>query len=372
MNHNVYIQYLRNNERLSRQAPPPPRTGVDVSISSAEYEQIIKLLPTVSTLMTEMGNAATAAKDDTMMLAYGINAGIGYLKSYHSAVNEVIKDYTYLEEVNQTLNKNFGLSSESAQKFAGNLRDIGIQLGYGDEKIFSYASGLKELTGGMIASNAVFDVTNKQIGGITDAFRENLVAFQAFAQGNLGVAEDAAQGYEMYARDIGVSGAAAAVALQEMTEKMSEKTGINSLQLQKTIIEEIGRLSEDARISYSRIPGSLEVAVLKAKALGFTMEQLNNAGSELMNIESSVGKELEYQLLTGRRLTTEGGKSLTNEFRMAKLRGDANKQAELMNEFIEKEGDTLRSNYLAREQAAQLFRNDCCIEAFSRWREGNN
>jgi hypothetical protein len=117
-------------------------------------------------------------------------------------------------------------------------------------------------------------------------------------------------------------------------------------------------MSANLQLQYSKIPGSLELAVLKSRALGLSMADLNKTGQSLLNIESSVGEELEYQLLTGRRLLTADGESLTNAYRMATIRGDANEQAELMNKLIEDEGETLKTNLFARQQAAKMLGMD--------------
>jgi len=78
-----------------------------------------------------------------------------------------------------------------------------------------------------------------------------------------------------------------------------------------------------------------------------------------LDIESSIGSELEYQLLSGRRLVDEvTGKSLTNTIREAALRGDMATQAEAMNQLIEQEGETLESNLFARKQMSQLLGMD--------------
>jgi hypothetical protein len=90
-----------------------------------------------------------------------------------------------------------------------------------------------------------------------------------------------------------------------------------------------------------------------------SMADLNKTGQNLLNIESSIGQELEYQLLTGNRLVDEvSGESLTNAYREATLRGDANKQAEVMNRLLEQEGGTLENNLLARQQMAKLLGTD--------------
>jgi hypothetical protein len=121
-------------------------------------------------------------------------------------------------------------------------------------------------------------------------------------------------------------------------------------------MESIGDLAPEIQMQYSRYPGTLGLAVMKAKQLGISMEQLNKTGESLLSIESSVGDELEYQLLSGKRLVDEvSGKSLTNMYREAALQGDANKQADVMNTILDTQGDTIKDNMLARKQLAKTL-----------------
>jgi hypothetical protein len=181
---------------------------------------------------------------------------------------------------------------------------------------------------------------------------------QTYLQNNLGLTQDAAVGYQQYATTVADSSAEAALYHAEFAKQIASVTGQDALQVQAELMGEIGSLSEDLQLQYSRLPGSLELAVLKSKALGINMEQLHRTGDSLLNIESSIGSELEYQLLTGKRLLTSDGKSLTNAYRMATVQGDAVKQAELMNRFIESEGDMLSTNLYARKKAAELMGTD--------------
>ena len=121
------------------------------------------------------------------------------------------------------------------------------------------------------------------------------------------------------------------------------------------MVEDISSMGADVATQFGRVPGQLEAATMKARLLGTTMGELSAVGDKLLNIESSIGTEMEYQQLTGHRLLTNSGKSLTNEYRMAQLKGDGVKQAELMKQFLEKEGDTLKNNYIARQKASELF-----------------
>ena len=128
--------------------------------------------------------------------------------------------------------------------------------------------------------------------------------------------------------------------------------------MQSQIIQDISNMGADLQLQYGGVGNKLEVATMKARLLGTTMESLHGTGEALLNVESSIGSEMEYQQLTGRRLLDNQGKSLTNEYRMATVTGNATKQAELMNQFIASEGDTLEHNLFARKKAAELMGTD--------------
>ena len=162
----------------------------------------------------------------------------------------------------------------------------------------------------------------------------------------------------MYAAGIGKSGAQAALEIEEMSRALEGFTGIDAVQQQQQIIQDIASMGADLQLQYGGVGNKLEVATMKARLLGTSMEKLHGTGQSLLNIESSIGSEMEYQQLTGRRLLDNQGKSLTNEYRMATISGDSTKQAELMNQFIASEGDTLEKNLFARKKAAELMGTD--------------
>ena len=284
-------------------------------------------------------------------LSNGVGRALTLQDAYNKAVLAQIQSATYLETVNSKLNKSFGMSSERAYDFSKRLRDIGISfsdtsdaMSRGDADLMKYAGSLKNLTGGMIASSKA-----------TTANQKTLITGQSFLQDNIGLSETAAQSFELYAAGLGKSGIEASIGISAMAEALAGSTGLDATQLTSDILEGVSGLSSDIQAQYSRMPGNLELAVLKARALGTSMEKLSSVGNTLLNIESSIGSELEYQQLTGRRLLTDQGKSLTNEYRMATVRGDGAKQAALMAEFVEKEGDSLKNNMFARKKAAELF-----------------
>ena len=337
-------------EAKKKKKAKPKRTKTELDATEQTrinnlINDFIQLVPDADKVLGTYKNAMTELEHEVYDLSMGLGKVIGIEEAHNKYIESLTKNLTYLEERNKSLNKSYNISSGRAQEFAETLRDLGIVVGVGDGKMMQYAADLKELTGGMLISSKITGTTA----------RDNMLQFQAMAQEYIGLSAEQATGFESYARNIGTSGAQATLKLEKFTDVLADGLGIDRTQALHDTMAGIGELSADARLTMGKIPGELEKSILKAKILGFTMEDLSSAGKHLMDIESSVGEEMEYQLLTGHRLTTEGNKSLTNEYRMAFLKGETGKQQELMAEFVEKEGDTLRTNYMAREKAANLL-----------------
>jgi hypothetical protein len=314
---------------------------------SSELDAFLEGIPSLATAIESFSTIAQKFITDTTSLSMGLGKVVGIQEQYQKGINKLVQDISYLEQKNSKLNTAFKISSGTAQTYAKKLRDLSISVELAEDKMMGYAVGLKDLTSGMMFSSKA-----------NDKFVNNMLLTQTYLQNNLGLTQDAAVGYQQYATTVADSSAEAALYHAEFAKQIASVTGQDALQVQAELMGEIGSLSEDLQLQYSRLPGSLELAVLKSKALGINMEQLHRTGDSLLNIESSIGSELEYQLLTGKRLLTSDGKSLTNAYRMATVQGDATKQAELMNRFIESEGDMLSTNLYARKKAAELMGTD--------------
>jgi hypothetical protein len=312
-----------------------------------ELELLGEQLPSINSLLDQYNTILSKTNDEQVRLSMGLGKVLAVQEQYTTQVTALTKNITWLEQRNAALNKSYGVGRIAAEKYAKQLRTLAIATEISSEKLMQYSKDLKGLTGGMLFA-----------GDATTGFRKKLVLTQQFLQNNLKVSQQAAEGYEYYAATIADSGAEAATVHEQLSKTIASATGMDALQLQRDLTEDIGGLSADLQMRYSRIPGSIELAVLKSRALGTTLEGLNNAGESLLNIESSIGSELEYQLLSGKRLLTQDGKSLTNAYRMATIQGDANKQAELMDQFLKDQGPMLEKNLFARKKAAELMGTD--------------
>jgi hypothetical protein len=265
---------------------------------------------------------------------------------------DVAKGSLYLERRNKLLNDSFGITSIKAAELASKLQKAAEGYGATGEQMMVYATGIKKLIPGM---NQSILQDKKQYQG--------LVRVQQILTTNLGLSQEQALEYSAFAVQRGKDADSQLGSQFALSEEIERSTG--EIGVFKTITEGIAATSADLQIQYGRIPGNLELAVLKANKLGFSMKDLSGAASNLLNIESSIGEELEYQLLSGRRLVGSDkaradlqGKSLTNAYRESALRGDANKQADILNTILEQEGETLQNNLFARQQMSKLLGMD--------------
>jgi hypothetical protein len=323
-----------------------PRLGNTVS-GADEFENLNnKLLKTVKGF-DAAGVAFGQSIDKINQQNTRLSAGLGVVAENYEKVNteglKLVKTITYLEEHNKELNDTLKVNSVAAGEIAKRFRDVGSQVGFSDKTINKYVKGVSGMVGTtLLASNQHNDFIDSMIQG------------QAIMQESIGLSAEQAEGFEQYSNSLGTTSTATMQALKGLAKSFADQTGGDALAIQAEIMGEIGSLSEETQLQYGRMPGNLETAVLKAKALGMTMENLKQTGEKLLDVEQSVGDELEYQLLSGQRLV-KNGKSLTNEYRMAFMEGNGEKQAEIMNDILKSQGETLNKNYMARKKMSDLL-----------------
>lgn len=279
-----------------------------------------------------------------VQLGRGLSEQVGINEELVDTYQKVADRSLYLEKRNAELNKSFKTNSIAAAELSKSIQTIANAYGYSGKEAMKYAGNVKKLL-----------PTLNQAEKRNESQLKNLYAIQRVLTTNLGLTEEQANNYSAYA-SAAKGNAANQMLLTKAIAKSFDPDG--TIGAFATITEEIADASADLQIQYGRIPGNLEIAVLKAKTLGFELADLKQTGDNLLNIESSIGQELEYQLLSGRRLVDQQGKSLTNTYREATLRGNMSQQASTLNTILEQEGETLQNNLFARKQMADLLGMD--------------
>lgn len=272
-------------------------------------------------------------------------------ESFQGLINQA----SFFEKRLEALNKNFGISSVAASQLNKSLevtrdrlnKDVNVAFKMSNLQIQQYASNIKKLL-------PTLNQANEALAG--SKLQRQLIRSQRILKTSIGLSDQQTNSYTQFAAasDRGVD------AQLRFTQALADsadgvKDGVDNLGVFKMVTEEIAEAGSAVQLQYGRLPGSLEGAVLKAKKLGFSLQDVTKIGESLLDIESSIGAELEFQLLSGRRLVDTSGQSLTNKFREATLQGNATKQAETLNEIITSQGDVLENNLFARKQLAKTL-----------------
>jgi len=276
--------------------------------------------------------------------------GIGLLSTSAETLalkfRDAAKQTAMFENESADLAKTFGINIVEAQNLNVALDKIAGSFQGGSKYLRTYVSNLKGLTGGF-AANEKF---------LSGKYGTSLLKTQEILVTNLKLTGDQANKYAAFAASAGNSSTEQIVLQQSIADQIEKSTGLTGVF--RDSISDISELSADVQLQYSKMPGNLELAVVKARQLGLKMSDLHKTGKQLLNIESSIGDELEYQLLSGNRLVDQQGNSLTNQYRQAVMSKDANKQADLLNQILKQEGSTLENNLFAREQMSKLLGMD--------------
>lgn len=287
--------------------------------------------------------AINALTSDEANLITGTGALVSKLQELSDEFNKVAHETLWLEERNKDLSDTFGMTITQATRLGGVLDAQAKNFGVGGQTLRKYTTNLQGLIGGFATVNDLIETGPGKA----------LYKTQKFLQANMKMTGEQANAYELYASGIGKSSEETLLSQNAIALSIEAATGRTGVF--KEILDDVASLTADVQIQYGKIPGQLELGILKAKALGFSMADLAATGENLLDIESSIGQELEYQLLSGRRLTDQSGKSLTNAYREATLQGNATKQADALSTILTQESDTLKNNLFARKQMSQLL-----------------
>lgn len=293
-----------------------------------------ELLSQLGTLIGELGDSAIVKINQDLSKTFlgageaaaffetrisGLNKGMGITSAAANKLNTVfVKDLG--PALNKDIPRGFKISNLEMQKYAVNMQKMLPTL--------------------------------KQVNLGNNQHYKGMMQVQNIMKQSVGLSDELTNSYTQYAAQM-KGNAAQQLKFTKTFSDMIDPDGTMGAFTQ--ITTEIAEAGSEIQIQYGRLPGTLEQSVMKAKKFGFSLKDVAKVGDTLLNIESSIGNELEYQLLSGRRLVNKQGESLTNKMREAALQGDMNKQAETLNEIVMQEGDHLKNNMFARKQLAKTL-----------------
>lgn len=336
-----------------------PRTGQEPGESESDLTSLSNQYEGAADSILKFKNVLKDLQTDSAILQSGLSATTAVLRKYNESIVHLVKDATYFNEIEKSIAKTLGITTKQSLELSKSTDQYISKLNITRKQLDQYRSTFEGILPGQAKQiGFIKQLSQEQIKQgqvLTDeeqnlnAYKQTLFESQQVLQDYLEMSPDAAQAYLLYTEGSNKSIAAQLSATQELADTWDEATGqVGSF---KYIMDSLTKLSAATRSEFGRIPGNLERAILKTKHLGISMETLSQVGTNLLNIEQSVGKEIEFQLITGKRLVDAQGRSLTNRIREAKVLGDGVKMAEAMNDLVEQHGEILRTGSFMQKQA---------------------
>jgi len=323
----------------------------DEALTKAEIEAKKTQVDTVGTVKA-LEKAFEQLTTTQARNSIGLEKLVGQQERLGKTILNAAQQSTFLEQRNRELNKTFKISSVSAADLGDRFDIIADSIGTGGKQIRKYAQELNTL----LPLQAKNITKNDKATGTMNKFGKQLLTTGKYFRENFGMGAESVQGFARFAATANDGAAGTEDILAQTVGYVAELEKVTGLVgTTETILSGISNLASDVQLNFRRFPTDLGLAVLKARMLGTSLGEVYSIGKNLLNIEQSVGNELEYQLLSGKRLVNQQGESLTQKFREATLSGDANASADALNEIIESQGDTIKDNFFARKQLAETL-----------------
>jgi len=277
---------------------------------STEEEEVLKFhknqVKELSTQTNKYKNILSSLKEQLTMTNL-VDGAITKIVSEYFNVNKAAVEYTRLTGQNATATA--GLNSNLATS----------------AQVLTLMAELTKQTG--IAAGAIFSADD--LGRLAEA--QNLLGLSAEQAGNLGVRSKlAGKSIEDYEKGI------------VKTTNNYNKLNNNAIS-HGVVMQDVLNVSDDIALSLGNSDTAITKAAASARGLGLSLEKVDQIASSLMDFETSIGYELEAQLLTGKNINLSKAReyALTND--LAGLSEELKKNGASAAEFanmgrIEQEG----------------------------------
>jgi len=267
----------------------------------------------------------TAAFTGQLFTAEGASLGLqAVLVGFASAIVEATDRSIRFQ---QSLGVSFQTAQELQKSLAVSARESG--------KLF--------INGGELAKS--FTELSKTTGIVSDFGGETLISFTALTK-QLGMGVEEASNLALLSRTQGKNTEDVLSNTVDTVNAFSKQNGLalNS----KSILNDIANSSKAIQISLDSNPQALAEAASAAKALGLSLNQVDQIAGSLLNFEESIGSQIQFEILSGKQLNFEKARTLALNNDIAGLSEEIKNNAELTEVFTS-------GNRIQQEAAAKAL-----------------
>ena len=299
------------------------KLGLDDAIKGGRKEAA-KLAGTASERMSPMAKQLKVAGKMIGTMGKSLAKALGPI----TIIAELVKGIMAADEQTKELGRSMMMTKNESAKFSGEIANATRS---------NYQMGI---TGTKVLENIT--KVNKQFGFISEFSGETLVSMTKLTY-TFKIGEEAAGNLAAAAEATGVNFEDNYKNILASSYELQQQAG-TQVDL-RAVLEDTGKVTGQIRANFSGNTVEIAKAVTNARLLGTEMGAIAAAGKQLLDFESSISKELEAELLTGRNLNLERA-------RAAALTGD---QVTLQNELAREMGsfsDFSKMNVIQQEALA--------------------
>ncbi len=299
-------------------------TAAGAYLKTAKF---ITSLPGLKAFAEPFEKAAAAAKEAARAgkSAAGIAAAAGKEIGKSAIVQGItlagvfnfVKDAIFGANAAQVeLGKQFGISAAKAKEMHYNLSAVGVATG--DNLMTA-----KNLIG---SQSELASIMGTQAG-----FSKEQLISQTELTKRVGIQEQSAAKLGRLSMASGMSTQDALTAINKQNVALKLQTGITLDN--RGVIEEVAQVDGQLAANYANNPKLIAKAVMQTRKLGLNLKQAKNMASGLLDFESSIGKEMEAELLLGRDLNFDRARSLALQGDHAGAAAEIAKQVGTIEDF---------------------------------------
>lgn len=311
-----------------------------------------KDIPVIGKLFSDFKNGADAARKagvegkNVNIAGFKQIAKAGVKAAAVFAGSTIFAGFKEGNERITQLSRNLNMSREEAKALNDRFNKLG--------------AATKSLTGiDVLKANSAI---SSQFGVQADLSNDTLVTISTMTK-KLGLSAEEAGTLAKFSASTGqeLKGVTEGIIEQVKFQNISNKSAIRY----QDVMKDVAGASAATQLTTSKFPGGIAKAAYQARKLGLSFSQLDSAGSNLLDFESSIANEMEAELMLGRDINLD-------KARAAALSGDqATLAAELAREMGSAEEfgalNVLQQNALAkamgmsREEVAETLQKQEAI-----------
>ena len=331
MNERLHIQRLKQLPRVSQEFT---KEGLKKFV--AEKLNIGK----DEKALTQAEDFLESVKDQALTAAGQIIASLSKdaLEVYASKGQDLVNTFNSVLKPIEEMNSKFGTSTIVTSQIFKNFQGIAEEQKNSFLTAQDFANSAGDLNTLLPGTAALFSMQTK--------LGKELLAIQTKSTEQLGVHPALAAAFItfLYANKESATGV-----YDELTKTASTiEVATGQTGVLRDMLDAVGTLSAVTRMTFGGSADELGRAALQANRMGTTLDEVAISAKSMLNVESQIGSEMEFQLLTGKNISKQ-----TNEMRIAAMTGKGAQYARIQRELIEENYKSLKGNPIAMEAFAK-------------------